>query len=433
MATMNLTEPAIRKAVREAIAGKARADISDAALPGLRLRITAAGKASWVLACRDHAGAMRRFHVGVWDVMGIAQARTEASDLRAAVRKGADPIADRRAATAAAKARALQERLTLGVLIDNWARLHLVNRRPRYADEAVRALKHAFAAHLAAAADQLDRAAIRAVIDAIGRRRKANSMATGRAAISGRTVAYGRACYQWALRREMVPANPFTALPVPEAPPSRERVLTDAELVEILQAAGTTDAHGRMVWLLAATGARREEVAGLRWEELSPDLATWTLPRARAKNGVEHIVPLSDLARAALAELKRADSLVFNEGRETPFSGWSKAKLRLDAAMAKVRAKAAGDGAELVPAFPAWRLHDLRRTVATGLQRLGVRLEVTEAVLGHVSGSRSGIVGVYQRHDWAAEKRAALVAWSGHVEAALTGRPQGNVIQLQRA
>ncbi len=432
MATMNLTEPAICKAVREAIAGKARADISDAAMPGLRLRITAVGKASWVLACRDHAGAMRRFHVGVWDMMGVAQARTEASDLRAAVRKGADPIADRRAATAAAKARALQERLTLEVLIDDWARLHLVNRRPRYADEAVRALKHAFAAHLAAAADQLDRAAIRAVIDGIGRRRKANSMASDQAAISGRTVAYGRACYQWALRREMVPANPFTALPVPEAPPSRERVLTDAELVEILQAAGTTDAHGRIVWLLAATGAWREEVAGLRWEELSPDLATWTLPRARAKNGVEHIVPLSDLARTAIKGLERTDGLVLNEGRATPFSGWSKAKLKLDAAIAKARAKAAGEGAD-VPPFPVWRLHDLRRTTATGLQRLGVRLEVTEAVLGHVLGSRSGIVGVYQRHDWATEKRAALVAWSGHVEAALTGRAQGNVIQLQRA
>jgi hypothetical protein len=79
-------------------------------------------------------------------------------------------------------------------------------------------------------------------------------------------------------------------------------------------------------------------------------------------------------------------------------------------------------------------LHDLRRTVATGLQSLGVRLEVTEAVLNHVSGTRGGIAGVYQRHDWASEKRAALDAWASHVVAIVEGRPlSANVVALARA
>src|SRR5271163_3610092 len=83
--------------------------------------------------------------------------------------------------------------------------------------------------------------------------------------------------------------------------------------------------------------------------------------------------------------------------------------------------------------FASWSVHDLRRTVATGLQRLGVRLEVTEAVLNHISGSRGGIAGVYQRHDWAAEKRAALVAWAAHVLAIVEGRtPAGNVVTMAR-
>ena len=77
-----------------------------------------------------------------------------------------------------------------------------------------------------------------------------------------------------------------------------------------------------------------------------------------------------------------------------------------------------------------WRVHDLRRTLATGLQRLGVRFEVTEAVLNHISGSKGGVAGIYQRHDWKDEKRAALTAWASHVERLLSGAPQSNVIQL---
>ena len=122
-----------------------------------------------------------------------------------------------------------------------------------------------------------------------------------------------------------------------------------------------------------------------------------------------------DPARRARAS--RATDLVF-PGRRGPFNGFSKAKAALD--------EASG--------VKDWRLHDLRRTMATGLQKLGVRLEVTEAVLNHVSGSRAGIVGVYQRHDWADEKRAALNAWGAHVAAIVEGRaPQANVVHIQRA
>ena len=105
-------------------------------------------------------------------------------------------------------------------------------------------------------------------------------------------------------------------------------------------------------------------------------------------------------------------------GLRGAFSGFSKAKAALD--------KASG--------VKDWRLHDLRRTMATGLQRLGVRLEVTEAVLNHVAGSRAGIVGVYQRHNWADEKRAALNAWGAHVAALVERREAArNVVSLARS
>ena len=94
--------------------------------------------------------------------------------------------------------------------------------------------------------------------------------------------------------------------------------------------------------------------------------------------------------------------------------------------------KLSAAGTTHTPIVP-WSIHDLRRTVATGLQRLGVRLEVTEAVLNHISGSRAGIAGVYQRHDWAVEKRAALDAWAAHVMAVVEGRTASpNVVTLVR-
>jgi integrase len=112
-------------------------------------------------------------------------------------------------------------------------------------------------------------------------------------------------------------------------------------------------------------------------------------------------VPLNIPAQEILRNIPRKGALLFPNEKGSLFNGWSKSKAKLD--------KAAS--------VSGWRIHDLRRTLATGLQRLGVRLEVTEAVLNHVSGSRSGIVGVYQRHDWANEKRAALDGWAAHVAA----------------
>jgi integrase len=211
----------------------------------------------------------------------------------------------------------------------------------------------------------------------------------------------------------------------------RDRVLSDEEAAAIWRAAGAAaQPFGAIVRLLMLTGQRREEVAGMTWAEVSEDFATWTIPATRTKNGIPHLVPLSQPARELLHALasdgpadvqaasRRANrSLVFPGERGTPFGGWSKAKSALD--------RASG--------VSGWWLHDLRRTLATGLQRLGVRLEVTEAVLNHLSGSRAGIVGIYQRHDWAAEKRSALDRWSAHLLAPADRREiDAKVVALPR-
>ncbi|HLN23356.1 MAG TPA: integrase arm-type DNA-binding domain-containing protein [Patescibacteria group bacterium] len=379
---------------------------------GLAVRVTAAGSKSY-LAQYTIGGQRKRVPLGNCDALSLADARAAVCAIMGKVASGVDTAAERKAAADAAKAEAERQRLTLGVLVDTWKALHLANKRARYAAEAVRALQNAFAAQWDQPAENLDRAAVVRVLDGMAK--------AGAVAMASRTAAYGRACYQWAMKRGTIAVNPFAALPSMGEAPKRDRVLADGELAEVWKAAGQISGpFGGMVQFLILTGQRREEVGGITWGEISADLSIWTLPGSRAKNGADHLIPLSEPARELLRSLPRSGALVF-PGEVGLFQGWSKAKTRLDALLS-----AAGYPVE------AWRIHDLRRTLATGLQRLGVRLEVTEAVLNHVSGSRSGIVGVYQRHSWADEKRAALDAWGEHVMALVEGRTTaGNVVQMR--
>lgn len=414
------------RAIRKPDTG--RVDYPDGATPGLSLRVSADGKRVWALRMRDQAGTLRRFTLGNYtDAQGLRWARDEAEALRQKVRReGHDPHRERREAAAAAAAAAEHDRLTLEVLAGDWQRMHLANRSPRYAAEAIRALKTVFASHWGKPVADLDRATVVRVLDGLqrpgGGAGRSKGMVTNRAAIAARTAAYGRACFAWALKRDTVATNPFENLPMPEAAPARERVLSDAELKAVWEAAGASNpTFGALVRMLILTGQRREEVAGMKWEDVSGDMALWTIPGTETKNGKAHLVPLSPDATAILAALapkqpELRQGLVFVGRLGTPFSGWSKCKADLD--------EDSG--------VTDWRIHDLRRTLATGLQRLGVRLEVTEAVLNHISGSRAGLVGVYQRHEWKDEKAAALNAWAAHVRAVLAdaGEGAGNVVRL---
>jgi integrase len=222
--------------------------------------------------------------------------------------------------------------------------------------------------------------------------------------------------FKWCVGRGIVEINPAADLPRASAETSRDRVLTDDELVAVWNGAeqmGTPS--GRAAQLLALTGARREEISALRWVEIEGN--TITLSGTRTKNGEPHDIPLSAPALALIKGITPivGSSYVFTVDGKLPISGWSRAKARLD---------------ELVQIEP-WRLHDLRRTLATGCQKMGVNLQVTEAVLGHTSGSRGGIVGVYQRHDYADEKRTALEAWGAHVMALVEGRKAGVVLPIR--
>ena len=191
-------------------------------------------------------------------------------------------------------------------------------------------------------------------------------------------------------------------------------MLSDAEVVALWKATDS-DPAGPLVRVLLLTGQRRSEVSGMRWSEIGEAEQIWSLPPERTKNGQAHIVPLSSQAWSIIDDMPQIEGndFVFAAADRT---GYGRAKTRIDERMPGV--------------VEHWQFHDLRRTLATNLQRLGVRLEVTEAVLNHTSGTRSGIVGVYQRHDWAAEKRDALQRWADRIDALVTGK-SGTVHKLR--
>jgi integrase len=373
---------------------------------GLGVRVTASGGKTYLAQYNWH-GQKRRIPLGNCNAVSLAKARDAVRAIMGDVARGVDPAAERKKAAVEARLRAAHEALTLSALLSDWQALHLASKRPSYAVEAVRALRNAFPRYLDLPAADLDRAIVVKTLDAMARK--------GSAAMAARTAAYGKAAYGWGVKRGALSVNPFSNLPgTPTV--KRERVLSDDELAAIWRATACAGPFNGIVRLLILTGQRREEVAGMTWAEVSDDFSTWTIPASRAKNSATHIVPLSTLAQDLLRSPHQYGELAF-PGLRGPFNGWSKAKAALDAKSGVTN----------------WRLHDLRRTAATGLQRLGVRLEVTEQVLNHIGGSRAGIVGLYQRHDFASEKRAALDAWGEHVIAVVEGRVAPvNVLALPR-
>jgi integrase len=262
----------------------------------------------------------------------------------------------------------------------------------------------------------------------------------GAGVMANRVLATIKPLFSFAIDRGLIEVSPCDRVKPPAVEKSRDRVLSDDELRVVWLAAEEQGwPFGTLVQLLILTGARRDELAGASWREFDRDERLWTLPRHRAKNDREHPLPLADQAMRILDGLPHIAGkaeLVFTTNGASSITGWSRSKRRLDGlVLAVMQREAAGRGEDLnrVVQLPQWTRHDLRRTVASGMARLGVSLPVIERVLNHVSGSFAGIVGVYQRHSFAAEMRAALEVWGRHVETLCTGPAAGNVVvELKR-
>jgi integrase len=309
-------------------------------------------------------------------------ARREARRLRGEAAAGRDPQA--------AKAKLRREAAdTVGAV----AELYLVNAKrrlkPRSWNEVARHLRQDCRALHNVSIFSLTRRQVTERIAALTDTQGAVPALRTRAALS--------AMFNGAIREGYeIAGNPVAGSNRPQEPKARERVLTDDELRRIWAACGDDD-YGRIVRLLVLTAQRREEVGGMRWGELDGD--QWTIPAERTKNRRAHRVPLTPQALALLPP-QRARETVFGEG-ENGFKGWSKSKARLDAQST----------------VKDWRLHDIRRSAATGMAELGVLPHVIETTLNHISGHKAGVSGVYNRAKYEDEVRAALAKWAEHVVA----------------
>lgn len=376
---------------------------------GLAVRVTQAGGKVFLAQWTDKTtGRKRREVLGAVGAINLAQARAAAAVHLGTVAKGGDPRAERLAQAAAlreAQERAKQERaqkmaakreaaFTLETLVSDWDKLALAKRRPRYRAEAVRALKFAFKKDWDKPASALTKARVLKVQDDLAKAEKHAS--------AGRLVAYGRAAYGWAVKRERLASNPFQGLPAGAAAATRDRLLTVDEIAAIWIAASTMpEPAGPFVRLALLTLARRDEVAGMRWSEITPDLSVWTVPADRMKRGQAHVVALTDAAREALGAITRREGgdLVFTTNDKTPISGFSKFKAKLDQ----------------LSQVTDWTLHDFRRAGVSHLARMGFSPIVADKLLAHHPKALSNVARTYQRHDFADERMAALQAWSAFV------------------
>jgi integrase len=390
--------------------GKSEHIFWDGKLTKFGLRVRAGGTRTWIVQYR-FGTRQPRITIGTIKEVSATDARETAQTILAKVRLGIDPQAERR--TAIDKAGDFFEDLGQRYLKAAKSRL-----KPGSYDQVERHVTKYWAPFNRRSIHAINRAD---VAKRIGEIAEASGIVT-----ANRARATLAAVFTWAMRQGELEANPVTATNKAGEETPRDRVLPDSELVEVWKACRDDD-FGTIVRLLILTGQRREEVGGMADSEIATDKQLWSLPRDRTKNNLPHDVPLSGTAVALLAQHPRRSKrdLIFGDTESRPFSGWSRARRGLDVRISEARKEAKIDAP-----LAAWTLHDLRRSVATRLGDLGIQPHVIEALLNHISGSKSGVAGIYNRATYTAEKRQAVDIWAAHLDALLAGKPL-NVVQLR--
>jgi integrase len=399
-------------------AGTARREIPDGLLPGLYLVVQPSGAKSYAVRYR-HGGKSRKLTIGAHPALDLATARRVGAKALRSAAEGLDPAGEKQALKDQANRAATELARGKRDLFENVAREFIErhakknNREATWREtarilgfrvdkdhELIEAEGDVLPVWRGRRIQDITKRDVIALLDAVADR--------GSPIMANRVLAAVRKLFNWCLARDVIASSPCVLVEPPAPERSRERILSDAELSRVWKAADAEEApFGPLVKLLILTGQRLSEVAGMRWEEVDVEAKLWTLPAQRVKNGKEHEVPLSRQAVQILGimpRIRKSEGYVFTTVRDAPVTAFSRAKSKLDAAIA--------EGGE---PLDHWTFHDLRRTMASGMARLGIQLPVIEKILNHTSGTFRGVVGVYQRHSFADEKRTALNAWSDHV------------------
>jgi integrase len=376
----------------------------DASCPGFGVKVTPKGRKVFIILYRTGgAGSkLRKYTIGPYGRVTLHQARVAAQKVFAAKLDGRDPAAEKREA----KRRVVADRVE--DLLETFISQRLSQNRS--GGEIARLLRREVGKPWAGrSVHEITKRDVVEVLSAIEQR--------GAPGTANKTLKSIKTFLRWCVGRAVLDRSPAEGVPLPAKEVARDRVLDDTELAQVILAARKIGGpYGCIVELLALTGQRRQEVAGLRREELDLAPRIWTVPKARTKNAKAHIVHLS---KQALAVLKRADQrepLVFSPLGTKIFQNFTHAKRLLDQ----------------LSGVTGWRLHDLRRTCVSGMARLGVAPHVADKILNHQAGTISGVAAVYQRHDFLAERQAALDLWGAHVGQLVGGLSHDERIALKR-
>lgn len=377
-----------------------RVVIFDDRLKGFGVRVTSGGGKTYIVQYRigGRGNPTKTHSIGKHGIPWTADtAREQAKNILESVRKGIDPTEAKRSAVRQNEA-TLEINRTLAFNSYSYQFLNLqVTDRALRREKEIRSI---FARDLipyfnSQPITTITKKEIDACLNKIGKRSQSSA---------NKAYRWLKNMFNRAVLDDDVAKSPVDniKMPFPELP--RERVLNDNELRAVWDATITMGyPFGPLIQLLLTTGQRLREVAQAEWSEIDMHSCEWTIPGSRIKNGKKHVVPLGTRTVGILQALwdYRADKskFVFTTNNRTPVSGFSKAKDRLSE---KVDNE--------LGAIPPWTFHDLRRTFATGCQKLGIPVEHTEALLNHKI-STAGLVGIYQRHDYGPEKKRAVELW----------------------
>lgn len=360
-----------------------RYEVHDLHCPGLSVRVSPEGRKTFTVKYR-YGVKQKRLTIGVYPRMPLAKARERAIDYLRQVDEGSDPSQRRR-----------QPGYKVRVIVEDFIRQHAKPRNRKWMENERVLNRELVAVFGERDIREIKRADILELMDA--------AIERGAHYQANRILAYVRRLFNWCVERAIIDVSPINGLKAPTKEVSRERVLSDDEIKAVLRSCRNDVYPFRQyVPLLLATAQRRGELAEMRWSEIDLKAKQWVIPAERSKNGKAHVVPLSAFAIGKLKEVPRFLNCdyVFTTTRRSPISGFSKALRRL------WEATGSSD----------WRLHDLRRTAASGMARAKVQPHVIEKVLNHISGAISGVAAIYNRWGYDAEKHSALKKWGSILE-----------------
>jgi integrase len=375
----------------------------DAGYPGFGVKVTPKGRKVFIILYRTGgAGSrLRKYTVGPYGRVTLHQARVAAHKVFAAKLEGRDPAAEKRAAKRRVVADGVED------LLESFIAQHLSQNRS--GGEIARLLRREVGQSWGGrSVHEISKRDVVEVVTAIEQR--------GAPVAANKLLKTVKTFLRWCVARAILDQSPAEGVPLPTKEVARDRVLDDDELARVILAARQIcGPYGGIVELLALTGQRREEVAGLQRDELDLARRVWALPKSRTKNAKAHLVHLSEQSMAVLTRADWPGPYVFSLLGTKPFQEFSRAKRRLDE----------------LSGVTGWRLHDLRRTCVSGMARLGIAPHIADKILNHQAGTISGVAAVYQRHDFLAERRAALDEWGAHVDRLLANTPDESAIGLK--